>query len=103
MFGAKGMIPADDTSAIQSAADWLCSRLKPPFNFEFRKNLSPGLFGEFFVFVWSVAEVLAIEMHGAIKPDGGIGDAFTINDAVGCDFKLNVIGEASALLLTIPV
>ncbi|MFV2940274.1 hypothetical protein ACNI0U_16100 [Klebsiella michiganensis] len=95
MFGARGDSSHDDAAAIQSAASWLCSgsnrhlifssgkiyRLASPVNFTF----PPGV------------KCCSIEMHGAIKPDSAIGDAFTINDAVGCDFKLNVLGDGVSI------
>ncbi|MCY3511295.1 tail fiber/spike domain-containing protein [Klebsiella michiganensis] len=95
MFGAKGDGSHDDSTAIQAAASWLCSgsnrhlifssgkvyRLAAPVTFTFPSGV----------------KCCAIEMHGAIKPDGGVGDAFTINDAVGCDFKLNVLGDGVSI------
>lgn len=95
MFGAKGDDSHDDTSAIQSAADWLCSGSNRHLIFSSGKTYR--LVSSVNFSFLSGVKCCAIEMHGAIKPDGGIGDAFTINDAVGCDFKLNVIGEGVSI------
>lgn len=95
MFGAKGDGSHDDSSAIQSAASWLCSGSNRHLIFSSGKTYRLGSSVNFSFL--SGVKCCAIEMYGAIKPDGGIGDAFTINDAVGCDFKLNVIGEGVSI------
>lgn len=90
MFGAKGDGSYDDATAIQAAASWLCSGSNRHLIFSSGKTYRLASAVDF-TFLSGV-RCCAIEMHGAIKPDAAVGDAFTINDAVGCDFKLNVLG-----------
>ncbi|YP_010684622.1 tail protein [Escherichia phage ZCEC13] len=92
MFGAVGDGVTDDSSALQSALNWVCgaSYRKLVFSSGKKYRHSVGLTATFGA---SSTIFCHIDMCGALYPDATVGDALTISEATYCFFDLNIVGD----------